>query len=375
VTAFAPADRLRGVEPSAIRRFFERAPAGSINLGLGEPDLPTPAVITGAAVRAIEHERNGYTSHAGLTALRELVAADSPAVQGPGAVLITAGAEEALYLALMTLVNVGDEVLVPDPGFVAYPAIVRMAGGFPVFYRLPAAGDFVLDLDVFRRRLSPRTKAVVCVSPSNPTGRLLAEADLAAIADALRGTTVRVIADEVYRDLYFGDTRPPSMADFYPLTVVASGLSKSMSMTGWRLGWLCGEEAVVAAARLLHGYVTTCASTVSQKAALAAFTEDGARTRAEARRIFRARRDRLLELLHDAGLRAVVPEGAFYTMVDVRRWGPSFDVAEAMLRHGVVTVPGSAFGAEGEGFVRVSFCADEPALVEGVRRMAEAIRE
>jgi aspartate/methionine/tyrosine aminotransferase len=148
-----------------------------------------------------------------------------------------------------------------------------------------------------------------------------------------------------------------------------------MSMTGWRLGWLCGEEAVVAAARLLHGYVTTCASTVSQKAALAAFTEDGARARAEARRIFRARRDRLLELLHDAGLRAVVPEGAFYTMVDVRRWGPSFDVAEAMLRHGVVTVPGSAFGAEGEGFVRVSFCADEPALVEGVRRMAEAMRE
>jgi aspartate/methionine/tyrosine aminotransferase len=375
VNGFTPAERLRGIEPSAIRRFFESAPPGSINLGLGEPDLPTPDVIKRAAITAIENERNGYTSHAGLSELREHVAAQYPAVKGRGAVVITAGAEEALYLALMTLVEEGDEVLLPDPGFVAYPAIVRLAGGTPVFYRLPADRDFAFDPDVFRRRLSPRTKAVVCGSPANPTGRVLTEADLTALADALRDTTVRVIADEVYRELYFGDARPPSVSDFYSRTLVTGGLSKSMSMTGWRLGWLCGEEPVVAAARLLHGYVTTCASTISQKAALGAFTHEGAQARAEARRIFRARRDRLMTLLADAGMRAVVPEGAFYAMVDVRRWGPSFDVAETMLRHGVITVPGSAFGAQGEGFLRVSFCLADEGLGEGVRRMAQALSE
>jgi aspartate/methionine/tyrosine aminotransferase len=375
VTGFVLPERLRGVEPSAIRRFFERAPAGSINLGLGEPDLPTPDVIRRAAVRVIETERNGYTSHAGLAELREHVAAGYPAVEGRGAVVITAGAEEALYLALMTLVDDGDEVLVPDPGFVAYPALVRLAGGTPVFYRLPADREFAFDADVFRRRLSPRTKAVVLGSPSNPTGRVLTRADLAAMADALRDTAVRVLSDEVYRDLYFGETRPPSMSDLYPRTVVAGGLSKSMSMTGWRLGWLCGEEPVVAAARQLHGYVTTCASTISQKAALGAFTQDGAAAQGEARRVFRVRRDCLLRLLGDAGLRAVVPEGAFYAMVDVGRWGPSFDVAEAMLRHGVITVPGSAFGAQGEGFLRLSFCADEAGLREGVSRMRQALNE
>jgi aspartate/methionine/tyrosine aminotransferase len=375
VSGFLPPERLRGVEPSAIRRFFDTALAGSINLGLGEPDLPTPACVTRAAIAAIETGRNGYTAHAGLSELREHVAAQYPAVKGRGAVVITAGAEEALYLALMTLVEEGDEVLLPDPGFVAYPALVRLAGGTPVFYRLPADRDFAFDADVFRRRLSPRTKAVVCGSPANPTGRVLTQADLAAMADALRDTTVRVIADEVYRDLYFGDGRPPSMSDCYPRTLVAGGLSKSMSMTGWRLGWLCGEAPVVAAARLLHGYVTTCASTISQKAALGAFTDEGDKARVEARRIFRARRDRLMSLLGDAGLRAVAPEGAFYAMVDVRRWGRSFDVAESMLRHGVITVPGSAFGAQGEGFLRVSFCLADESLSEGVRRMAQALAE
>jgi aspartate/methionine/tyrosine aminotransferase len=373
VTGFVPAERLRGLEPSAIRRFFEHAPAGSVNLGLGEPDLPTPAVVTGAAMRVIEREWNGYTSHAGLPALRDRVAAAHPAAPGRDGVLITAGAEEALYLAMMSLVDEGDEVLLPDPGFVAYPPLVRLAGGVPVFYRLPADRDFAFDPDVFRRRLSPRTRVVVCSSPANPTGRVLTPEDLSAIADALRDTEIRIVADEVYRELYFGDVRPASIADRYPRTVVAGGLSKSMSMTGWRLGWLCGEEPVVAAARLLHGYVTTCASAISQQAALGAFTPEGERARAGARRIYRARRDCLLELLGGAGLDAVTPQGALYAMVDVRRRGKSWDVAEAMLREGVIVVPGSAFGEEGEGFLRVSFCLDETGLREGVERMARAL--
>lgn len=375
MTAFQPAARLRGIEKSAIRQFFDRAPTDSINLGLGEPDLPTADVIKRAAVRVILEEHNGYTAHAGLPALRERVAAGYPELRATAdSVIVTAGSQEAMYLALTTLVDEGDEVLLPDPGFVAYPSIVRMAGGVPVFYRLPADRDFAFDPDDFRRRVSPRTKVVVGVSPSNPTGRALSADDLAAIADALRGTDARVVSDEIYRELYFGEARPPSLAECHPRTVVVGGLSKSMSMTGWRLGWLCGEEAVVTSALVLHGYVTTCASTISQKAALAAWTPDGERARAEARRIFRERRDHLVRLLTGTlGLRVVAPEGAFYAMVDVRPYGSSVAVAEALLRHGVITVPGSAFGVEGEGFLRISFCADLPALAEGVRRMGEAL--
>jgi aspartate/methionine/tyrosine aminotransferase len=149
-----------------------------------------------------------------------------------------------------------------------------------------------------------------------------------------------------------------------------------MSMTGWRLGWLCGgDESVVRSALVLHGYVTTCASTVSQKAALASWTEEAERERAGARRIFRERRDYLLELLaSELQLRAVTPEGAFYTMVDVSRFGDSMRVAETLLEGGVITVPGAAFGSEGEGFLRLSFCADSPTLAEGVRRMGEALK-
>jgi aspartate/methionine/tyrosine aminotransferase len=375
---FEPARRLRGIQKSMIRQVFDRAKPGSINLGLGEPDLPTPEVVRRAAVRVIEGEQNGYTSHAGLPALREQVAAEYPQLDAtPDGVIITAGSQEALYLALLTLVDEGDEVLLPDPGFVAYPTIVRMAGGTPAFYQLPAADGFAFDAESFRRSLTPRTKVVVLISPSNPTGRVLTREDFGAMAGALRGTDAYVVSDEIYRELYYAEERPASASEFCPeRTVVVSGLSKSMSMTGWRLGWLCGGDAdVVKSALVLHGYVTTCASTVSQKAALAAWTEEAEGARAEARRIFRGRRDHLLSLLSgELGLRAVAPDGAFYTMVDVRDYGDSMRVAETFLEHGVITVPGAAFGAEGEGFLRVSFCADLPVIAEGVRRMKGALK-
>jgi aspartate aminotransferase len=148
-----------------------------------------------------------------------------------------------------------------------------------------------------------------------------------------------------------------------------------MSMTGWRLGWLCGDQAVVKSALVLHGYVTTCASTISQKAALAAWTEEAEAERVKARRIFHERRDHLLSLItNELSLRAVTPDGAFYTMTDVSDYGSSMEVAEALLEHGVITVPGGAFGQESEGTLRVSFCADLPALTEGVRRMGEALK-
>lgn len=371
---FQPPPFLRNIQKSPIRQISDRAKPSDISLGLGEPDLPTPDVIRRAALKIISEEQNGYTLQAGLPALRERVAADYPELNlTADHVVITAGSQEALYLALMTLVKQGDEVLIPDPGFVAYPTIVRMAGGVPVTYRLPASDNFSFDADAFRNAINERTKVVVCVSPSNPTGRALTANDLSAIADALQGTGIYLLSDEIYRDIYFSEERPASASSFYERTIVISGLSKSMSMTGWRLGWICGDAAVIKAALVLHGYVTTCASTVSQKAALAAWSEEGESARAVIRKTFHQRRDFLIELFSSQlSLPAVVPDGAFYTMLNVSNHGPSLTVAERLLDHGVVTIPGSAFGEESEGFLRISFCADNAKLAAGVNRIKKA---
>jgi aspartate aminotransferase len=374
---FQPPSFLRGIERSPIRAITDRAKPGDISFGLGEPDLPTPDVIRREAMRVIQEEQNGYTLQAGLPALRERVAQDNPHLNlSTDQVIITAGSQEAMYLALMTLVEAGDEVLIPNPGFVAYPTIAHMAGGRPTFYQLPASRDFSFDLDDFKLRITSKTKVVVCTSPSNPTGRTLTSEDLRGITQAIEesGSDAFVISDEIYRDLYYSGERPGSISEFYPRTVVINGLSKSMSMTGWRLGWILGDEALIRAAHLLHGYVTTCASTISQKAALAAWSNEAIKAREQIRGTFQRRRDHLLASLRGVGLRSVTPEGAFYTMVDVGSYGSSVEVADAMLDSGVVTVPGSAFGSEGEGFLRVSFCADLPVLEEGVKRMDSALK-
>jgi aspartate/methionine/tyrosine aminotransferase len=372
---FVPPRRLRGIQKSMIRQVFDRARPGSINLGLGEPDLATPELIKEAGARVVAERKNGYTAQAGLPQLRELVAENYPELNLTlDHVVITAGSQEALYLALMTMVDEGDEVLLPDPGFVAYPTIVQMAGGSPVYYRLSAANNFEFDADEFRRCVTPRTRLVVCCSPSNPTGRTLTKTNLESIAGALQGTGAYLLSDEIYRDLYYTSERPASASAFYDRTIVIGGLSKSMSMTGWRLGWIAGDADVIRSALVLHGYVTTCASAISQKTALAAWTPEAQVARDEIRLTFSRRRDHLLSLIgHELDRKAVAPDGAFYTMLDVRDCGSTMEVVEAFLDRGVITVPGDAFGKESEGFIRVSFCADEAALTEGVKRMKLAL--
>ncbi|HEX3282966.1 MAG TPA: aminotransferase class I/II-fold pyridoxal phosphate-dependent enzyme [Pyrinomonadaceae bacterium] len=373
---FQPPKFLRGIERSPIRSITDRAKPGDISFGLGEPDLPTPEVIRREALRVIQEERNGYTLQAGLPALRERVVHDYPHLNlTTDQVIVTAGSQEAMYLALMTLVEAGDEVLIPNPGFVAYPTITRMAGGTPIFYQMPAANDFSFDLEDFKRGLSAKTKVVFCTSPSNPTGRTFTNDELRELALAVEesGSNAFIISDEIYRDLYYTGERPGSISEFYPRTVVISGLSKSTCMTGWRLGWILGDEGVIRAAHLLHGYVTTCASTISQKAALAAWSDEAVKARRKIRDTFHRRRDHLLAELRSAGFRCITPDGAFYTMVDIREYGSSLEAAEAFLAVGVVTLPGNAFGSEGEGFLRVSFCADLPVLTEGVARMKAAV--
>lgn len=376
MSTYTPPLRLRGIGPSAIRDLFDRAQYGSINLGLGEPDAGPPDAIRQTAVHAVERGRDRYTAQAGLEALRERIASDHPHLAGDaGSVVVTAGSQEAIYVALLSLVEAGDEVLLPDPGFVAYEPIVRMAGGRPVFYPLRPERGFAFDAAAFRRAVTPRTKVAVLNSPSNPTGRALTRDDLDAIAGALDTVGAYVLSDEIYRDLYFTEAPPPSIADHYPRTLVAGGLSKSMGMTGWRVGWLCAPAEVVASARALHGYVTTCASSISQHAALAAWSDEGCEARVRVRETYRARRDLLRARLGALGIRSVEPDGAFYVMANTRAFGASAAVSELLLAHGVVTVPGSAFGSLGEGFTRVSYCSRGAQIEEGVRRIGYALAD
>lgn len=367
--------RLRGLQPTLIRQFFERALPGSINFGLGEPDLPTPQFMREEAARVTLEEQNGYTSHAGLVTLREKIAAQYPHLNiGPNEVVVTVGSQEAMTAAFLTIVDEGDEVLLPNPSFPAYEACVKISGGTPVYYRLPAEKDFAFDIEEFRKAITPKTKAAVVISPSNPTGKVFSAEDLKQIADVLKDTGVFLISDEIYSDLYFGD-RPHSASEFYDKTVIVTGLSKSLSMTGWRLGWLATQQKEIAkAALVLHGYMTVCTSTISQKAALLAWSEEAEKAKQEAREIYARRGEFLVNLFKtELGLHATAPEGAFYTMLDVRSIGDDLEVAERFLQNRVVSVPGVAFGDEAKGFLRMSFCNTEERMAEGVRRMKEAL--
>lgn len=368
--------RLQGVAPTLIRQIFNRALPGSINFGLGEPDLPTPQFIREEAARITLEEQNGYTNHAGITELREKIAASYPHLDlNANQVCVTVGSQEAMTAAFLALVEAGDEVLIPNPSFPAYENCVSIAEAKSVFYRLPAEKDFGFDIEEFKSKITPQTKVAVIISPSNPTGKIFTERDLRQIADVLKDTGIYLISDEIYSDLYFTGEKPHSASEFYDRTIIVSGLSKSLSMTGWRVGWVASQQTeVVKACLTLHGFLTVCTSTVSQKASLLGWTAEAEKAKAEAREIYRRRGEFLIDLFKkELNLSATSPEGAFYTMLDVRSLGDDLEIAEKFLQNRVITVPGIAFGSEAKGFLRVSFCQPEEQMTEGVRRMKEAL--
>ncbi|MGH9947243.1 MAG: pyridoxal phosphate-dependent aminotransferase [Pyrinomonadaceae bacterium] len=367
--------RLQGLQPTLIRQFFERALPESINFGLGEPDLPTPDFLRKEAARVVVEEQNGYTSHPGIPALREKIAEQYPHLNlGRTDVVVTCGSQEAMTAAFLAMVDAGDDVLLPNPGFPAYDACTRIAQGNPVYYRLPADDDFKFDISNFKSAITPKTKAAVVISPSNPTGKIFTPDDLRAIAEVLKGTGIYLISDEIYSDLYFTE-RPHSASEYYDKTIIVSGLSKSLSMTGWRLGWAASSQKdIIQAIQILHGFLTVCTSAITQKASLLGWTDDAEAAKQHAREVYKKRGEFLVDLFKsEMGLKATSPEGAFYTMLDVRALGDDIEVAEKCLQNRVITVPGVAFGDEAKGFLRVSFCNTEEKMIEGVRRMLKAI--
>jgi aspartate/methionine/tyrosine aminotransferase len=367
---------MEGIERTLIRRIFDAAPPGSINLGLGQPDLPTPASIALAGIDGIAHGRTAYTSTAGDPGLRAAVARRYPwCAAGPGNVVITIGSQEAVFATMLTLVGGGDEVLVPDPGYPAYPVVARLVGARPVPYPLRAERRFRLDPADVLGRLTERTRLVVLCSPSNPTGAIDRAEDVASLAGELARRDVAWLSDEIYGGFCYEGIAPSPSRTAPEGGIVVSGLSKDLSMTGWRIGWVVGPEAAVSRIVAAHQYLVTCASSISQSAAVAALTPEAEAERRRYLEIFRARRALMFsELSEIPGLPVVRPDGAFYFFVDVRRFGTSLDIARGLLeRERVITIPGEAFGPGGAGFLRISYAAPDDAIREGIRALAREL--
>jgi aspartate aminotransferase len=370
------ARRMDGIERTLIRRIFDGAPPGSINLGLGQPDLPTPERISLAGIAGIAAGKTGYTSTAGDPAVRAAIAARYPGVAtGADSVVVTIGSQEAVFASVMTLVDAGDEVLVPDPGYPAYPVVARLLGATPVSYPLRPERGFRIDPEDVVSRLTSRTRLVILCSPSNPTGAMDRETDLETLAAELDSRGVWWLSDEIYAGFAY-ERQAPSISRFSPRGgLVVSGLSKDLSMTGWRVGWVVGPQDTVSRITAAHQYLVTCASSVSQAAALVALGEAAHPDRAAYLEIFRRRRALMAEeLKHIPKLPVTMPDGAFYFFLDVRGFGDSLAIAERLLRERrVIVIPGEAFGPGGAGFLRVSYAASDDDIRKGVRALGEEL--
>jgi len=362
--------RVEQVSISGIREVFEAAGEDAINLGLGQPDFPTPEHAREAAVEAIQAgNADAYTSNKGTRSLREAIAdkhaRDNDLDVDPGNVIATAGGSEALHLAMEAHVDAGEEVIFPDPGFVSYEALTHIAGGTP----RPVAlrDDLTLDPAAVEDAITDDTAAFVVNSPSNPTGAVQSVADMREFARIADEHDVLCISDEVYEHIVFeGEHRSPMEFADSDNVVVVNACSKTYSMTGWRLGWVTASHERVERMLRVHQYVQACASAPAQYAAEAALTgpHEPVEEMVEA---FEKRRDVLLDGLEGMGLSVPKPEGAFYVMPEVPEgW------VDEVLDRGVVVVPGEAFGDHGEGYTRISYATDMESLKEAIEVMREA---
>jgi aspartate aminotransferase len=358
---------------------LRRAGKPIYDLAGGDPFFDTPAHIRRAAVRSLAAGRTHYGPSRGTPELREAVAAElrgrgidrDPATE----IVITPSAKYALALALGALLDRGDEVLIPSPGWVSYRPLVELHGGRAVALELDPATGFRLEEEQLRRQATPRTRAILLNSPANPTGRVLGEQELTAVARFAADHDVVIISDEVYRQILF-DVAHLSPADLAPgRTVVIDGVSKAYAMTGWRLGWLVAPADIAAAALTVQQHTVSCAATFVQDAALAALTGPQHEVASMAA-FYRARRDELAGRLKDTpGITVTPPEGAFYAFADIRGTGMRSAAFAGWLldQARVAVVPGVAFGAAGEGHVRISLAVPAPEFDTAVSRLAGAL--
>ena len=377
--------RAMELKPSGIRKFFDilEEMQDVVSLTVGQPDFDTPWHIREAGIRSLEEGRTYYTSNSGTVELRREISAYQKRRFGleydpKNEIIVTVGGSEAIDLALRAVVNIGDEVIVPEPCFVCYSPLVTLAGGAPVTINLRAENDFRLTAAELEAAITPKTKAVVLAFPNNPTGAVLDGNDLENLAEVIRRHNILVISDEIYAELTYGE-RHVSIASLDGMrerTIIAAGFSKSYAMTGWRLGYTLAPPEITAQMLKIHQFAIMCAPTASQFAAVEAVRngdEDIEYMKAE----YDGRRRFVVSGLHDMGIDCFVPRGAFYVFPDISGFGmTSEEFCGRLLREKhVAIVPGTAFGECGEGFARISYAYSLCHLEKALKRMEEFIND
>ncbi|WP_083461444.1 aminotransferase class I/II-fold pyridoxal phosphate-dependent enzyme [Cellulosilyticum ruminicola] len=375
--------RIQYVPPSGIRKFFDIANemGDAISLGVGEPDFDTPWHIREEAIYTLEKGKTIYTANAGLLDLRKEICAYmkrrfdltySPAKQ----TLVTVGGSEGIDLALRILLELGDEVLIPEPCYVAYAPCVIFTGATPVAIPTKAENKFKLTPEELNQYITPKTKALILPYPNNPTGAIMEQEDLEKIADVLREKNIIVISDEIYAELTYGKKHVSiaSIPGMYERTIVLSGFSKTYAMTGWRLGYALGPEPLIGLMTKMHQFAIMCAPTTSQYAAVEAMRNGDEDVR-EMRKSYDQRRRFMIESFYKMGLDCFEPEGAFYVFPSIQKTGmTSEEFCKVLLQEEkVAVVPGSAFGKSGEGFVRCSYAYSIEELKEALTRIARFV--
>ncbi|TYP58520.1 aminotransferase class I/II-fold pyridoxal phosphate-dependent enzyme [Thermosediminibacter litoriperuensis] len=378
-------ESVKEVRISTIRHFFNLVSQmpEAISLCIGEPDFVTPSHICGAAKRALDEGKTSYTPNPGLMELRRAIAdylkrrfglQYAPETE----IIVTIGASEAIDVALRTLLNPGDEVLIPEPSFVAYKPCTILAGGRPVSVPTHQEDEFVLKPDILERYITPRSKVLILPYPNNPTGAVMNRKQLEDIARIAEKHDLIVVTDEIYAELTYGvrHTAFATIPGMRERTVTINGFSKAYAMTGWRLGYIAAPQGLAAEMLKVHQYSVTCAPTMGQYAAIEALRNGDAdielmRSEYDKRRIY------LFNSLKNMGLECFEPKGAFYIFPSIINTGlSSEEFAERLLKEKkVAVVPGSAFGETGQGFIRIAYAASMANLEEAVERISAFLKE
>ncbi|NLZ52037.1 MAG: aminotransferase class I/II-fold pyridoxal phosphate-dependent enzyme [Thermoanaerobacteraceae bacterium] len=375
------AQRAKDIEISTIRYFFNmvKEVEGAISLCIGEPDFITPSHINQAAVQALADGHTFYTANAGLYALRQEISdylnRRYQLAYKPGSeIIVTVGASQAIDVVIRTLIEPGDEVLIPQPSFVAYTPCTILAGGNPVYVPTYLEDNFVLRPDLLEKYITPRSKLLILPYPNNPTGAVMTEKQLKDIASVVKKYDLLVAADEIYSELTYGieHTAFATIEGMWERTITINGFSKSYAMTGWRLGYVAAPERLAEQILKVHQYNVACAATMCQYAAVEAMKNgDGdiatMRAQYDERRIF------LVKSLREIGFKCFEPKGAFYAFPSIKETGlTSEEFSKRLLYEGkVAVIPGSAFGENGQGFIRLSYATSMKNLEEAVKRIKD----
>jgi aminotransferase len=371
--------------PSGIREFFDLLASieDVVSLGIGEPDFVTPWHIREAGIYSLEQGYTMYTSNSGMPELRQELAHYLELHYGVNyhpehEILITAGSSEALDLVLRAIINPGDEVIIPDPCYVAYPADVTLAGGKPVLVSTNERNNFVVRASDIEARITKKTKAILIGYPANPTGAAMSKKEADAIAELSKEYDLPIISDEIYARLTYGVEHIcfPSLPGMKKRTILISGFSKSHAMTGWRIGYVAADRYFLQALTKIHQYTLLCAPTMTQMAAIEALRNGEGEVERMVQEYNRRRRF-MVKRLNEIGLPCFEPEGAFFAFPSIKATGMNSEefAQKLLLEEKVAVVPGTAFGPSGEGFVRCCYATSLPSIEEALRRMDSFVRK